>query len=136
MKFDRPFLIDSLHLFVLCGFAIAQPLYDLLGHNATFFVAHRAGPGVILVLVLALSVGLPVFLVLVQASVGCLGASLRRWFHLVLVATFIALIALAVFNRWAELPHYAILGGVVAVGIASTVSYERFQQVRTFMTVL
>lgn len=32
----------ALEIWVLCAFAIAQPLFALLGDNATFFIAHRA----------------------------------------------------------------------------------------------
>ena len=35
----------SLHLFILFNLAIAQPLYDLLGRSAPFFVAERSQPG-------------------------------------------------------------------------------------------
>ena len=34
---------ESIHLFVLWSFAVAQPLYDLIGGNAEFLVAHGAG---------------------------------------------------------------------------------------------
>ncbi|HVS19064.1 MAG TPA: hypothetical protein VMT18_10730, partial [Planctomycetota bacterium] len=33
----------SLHLLALGAFAVAQPLFDVLGRGATFFVARRAG---------------------------------------------------------------------------------------------
>ena len=65
--FGRRFLTEALHLFVLSSFAVAQPIYDLVGSNAEFFVAHRAGPGTIAAFVLALSVGLPALLVLIEA---------------------------------------------------------------------
>ena len=32
--------IYYLHIFVLVGFALAQPLYDLIGQYPTFLVAH------------------------------------------------------------------------------------------------
>ena len=34
----------ALHLFALCGFAIAQPLLELLARHAELFVAHRSEP--------------------------------------------------------------------------------------------
>ena len=39
----RELAIQAAQVFGLCGFALAQPLLDLLGRNATFFVAHDAG---------------------------------------------------------------------------------------------
>jgi len=38
------------HVVVLCAFAVAQPLFDLLGSNPTFFVAHEAGGAELVVL--------------------------------------------------------------------------------------
>ncbi len=37
MTGNRMVFIDFLHLFALVGFAIAQPLYDLLGQNPGVF---------------------------------------------------------------------------------------------------
>ena len=59
----RAFLADSLHLIALCGLAIAQPLYDLAGHNAEFLVAHRADRRAIVALVLVLSAAVPAALI-------------------------------------------------------------------------
>jgi len=54
-----------LHIFVLEAFAIAQPVFDLLGHNTEFFVAHRAGPLLIFGMTLILSLGIPLILCVV-----------------------------------------------------------------------
>ena len=37
----RRALVDGIHIAVLSSLAIAQPLFDLLGKNATFFSAHN-----------------------------------------------------------------------------------------------
>ncbi len=52
----------GLHTCVLWGFAVAQPLYDLIGRYPTFLSAHHlTGPQIVILAVL-LSVGLPALL--------------------------------------------------------------------------
>lgn len=57
------------------GFAAAQPLYDVLARNATFFVAHQADGLDLALFCLALSVALPLAATLVVAGLRALG----RW---------------------------------------------------------
>ncbi|MCH8073913.1 MAG: hypothetical protein IIA09_18430, partial [Proteobacteria bacterium] len=76
---------ESLWRFVrlvgLCAVSIAQPLFDVLGAGADFFVAHGSLPGEILLFVAFVYLGLPAGLFLVTLVVGVLGggaASLAR----------------------------------------------------------
>ena len=52
-------LLPYLHIFVLTGFSLAQPLFDLLSRNAEFFVVHYAQPIDILLLIGLLSALVP-----------------------------------------------------------------------------
>ena len=65
-----PDIRESIHLFVLWSFAVAQPLYDLIGSNAEFLVAHGAGVTDLLALVVLLSLAPPLVLVLAEAAIG------------------------------------------------------------------
>jgi hypothetical protein len=56
----------ALHLLALSAFAIAQPLLDLLGRNAQFFVAHSAGAFEIFALLTVLLVLPPLLLMGVE----------------------------------------------------------------------
>ena len=58
----RLWIARAAELVTLSSFAVAQPLFDLLGHQATFFVAHRAGPVRIVALAALLLVGPPFML--------------------------------------------------------------------------
>ena len=49
----------SLHLAVLFGFAVAQPLYDLLGDNPAFFVYRRFGAVELVLFTLLVSILCP-----------------------------------------------------------------------------
>jgi hypothetical protein len=130
------FALSALHLFVLAGFAVAQPLYDLLGRYATFFVAHQAGAADIVAFTVAVSLGVPAALVLFEALVGILSQRLRRGLHLALVAGLAALIVLPPLNRVADLP--AVLAALVALagGGLVALAYGRLPAVRSALTVL
>ena len=61
VSLDRPGLSpvsvwqQVLHVVALSGFGVAQPLYDLLGRNPTFFIYRRWQPSDFLLFVHALA---------------------------------------------------------------------------------
>jgi hypothetical protein len=125
-----------LHLFVLSAFAVAQPLFDLLGRYATFFVAHGAQPRQIVFFVLVLCVGPASGLAALELAVAAVSARARRAVHAVLVAVLLAVVVLPPLNRAAALapvPAFAIAGLAGALG---ALAYVRSSAVRMFVTVL
>src|SRR6476619_2148809 len=95
---SRPsFSTAALHVATLAGFAFAQPLYDLLGRNAAFFVAHGCQPGDILMLVGGLTVLLPGVLIL--AWLLRFPPSVRSAGHVIVVSALVAVVALQAGNR-------------------------------------
>ena len=71
----------SLHVFVLVGFAVAQPRFDLLARQAEFFAFRQAASGDIAALVVILSVLLPLGVISVEGIIGLFSRRLRRWVH-------------------------------------------------------
>ena len=62
MKRESDSWYDYLHILVLWNFAVAQPLLDLLGRNAEFFLA-RASPSIdLIILSVLISVVIPIAL--------------------------------------------------------------------------
>jgi hypothetical protein len=127
--------MDYLHLFVLVSFAIAQPIYDLLGKYPEFFVAHSAKPPLIISMILILSFGLAFVLVLAETLVSVLGERARRGVHLLLVFALAVLIALPLIKKLTT-------ADILVVGFAGLAAflfmavYARLQAVRMFMTLL
>ena len=72
---------DYMHLFVLVAFAVAQPIYDLLGKNPEFFVAHSANPALIFTMILVLSFGLALFPIFCELAVRLIGERVRLCVH-------------------------------------------------------
>ena len=93
MQQKNGFFIDALHIFVLCSFALAQPLFDLLSRRVQFFVAHGSKPVDVILLVLILCILLPTIAVLIEWVAGLFGRPIRKGMHGLVVAGLVAAIA-------------------------------------------
>ena len=127
---------ESIHVFVFWSFALAQPLYDLIGRNAEFLVAHGAGVTDLLALVVLLSLAPPLVLVLAEAAIGFISVAAKRWFHRIIVATLVTLVLLPLFKRIDPDAVLLPLVGSLVVAIASTAAYAVWPTLRTFCSVL
>jgi hypothetical protein len=136
MNRNRVVLVDFLHLFVFAGFAVAQPLYDLLGQNPEFFVSHKAGPALIIGIVFVLSVGVALGLVLCEFAASIFGERIRRSVHWVFVFGLATLVMLPPVKRWISGNDLVIVGVAVLASLSFVVFYVRWQGIRLFATVL
>ena len=125
----------ALHLGGLWALAFAQPLFDLLGRNAQFFVARGSTTGDILVLAFGYALVPPLAGAALVWALGRIRPLLGWATMLVLVAVLVAALALP--------PLGDALGGsglaiaaALAAGAAAAALYARFDGVRTFATVL
>ncbi|MEM7356188.1 MAG: hypothetical protein AAF657_35560, partial [Acidobacteriota bacterium] len=123
-----------LHLFALWGFAVAQPLLDLLGRHPHFFVVHDARPSEIVAYAIALC-GLP------PALVGALGwlaqriaPEAGRLLHALMGACLTAAIFLQLFKGFEFLPGVVWVLLALALGFATALLYERAAGFRAFLT--
>jgi hypothetical protein len=136
MNVNRAVLMDFLHLFALVGFAVAQPVYDILGQNPEFFVAHRANPAHIIMMVLTLSLGLVLGLMVVELVAWVFGERVRRSVHWGFVFSLAVLTVLPMVKRMAGGADLGIVGIALLLGLVFVVLYVRWQAVRLFLTVL
>jgi hypothetical protein len=125
-----------LHLFVLCAFAIAQPVFDLLGRYATFFVAHQAQPRDIALFVVALCIVPPATLAAVELAVAAVSARARRALHVLLVALLLALTLLPPLHRAVALAPPLAFGIAGLVGALGAAAYWRIAVARMFVSAL
>lgn len=133
-KSDRPPLrTDALVLLGLSSLAIAQPLFDVLGRAAEFFVASRAKPLDLALLVLLLCLLIPGLLFGMELLLGLLGQRVRSGVHLLFVGLLSALIALPPIKRLGGLPLPVVLLAATVVGVAIGLSYLRLRPVRLFL---
>lgn len=122
---------DHLHLFILAGFALAQPLYDVLSRNGEFFVLRRSAPMDVWLLMLTLSFVIP-GLITLATFVPRIGAPFRAAALTALAGIFF----LQVDRRLAFLPAPVLVTMAALSGLAFTLAYYRFRPVRLFLTVL
>ncbi|WP_447962838.1 sulfatase-like hydrolase/transferase [Nitrospira sp. Ecomares 2.1] len=129
-------LNDFLHLFALVGFAIAQPLYDLLGQNPEFFVSHKASSGLIMGMIFVLSMCMPLGLVLLELAAWVVGERVRNSLHLIFVFALAFLIVLPPAQRLVDGTDFLVVGFALLTGLFFSVLYVRWQAIRLFLTVL
>ena len=122
-----------LELFVLCGFVVAQPLFDVAGRSPEFFLYRRAGVTAILPLVALAVLGPPVALWVGEALVGLTGRGLRRAAHLAVVAGLLLLLTIEVAKRLMPVRGVPLLLLGVAGGLAGAAVYTRSTAVRLWL---
>ncbi len=127
--------IAACHLAALCALSIAQPVYDLLGRNPAFFVAHHAGPADIVLFAFVVLLGPAA---LVASFVGLLApiGGRSRWPLLVAVALLVGLVGLPPLHRLLGAPAWMPIGIAAGVGLLAAVAYARLAAVRGFVTLL
>jgi hypothetical protein len=136
MKQKAELLTDALHIFVLCNFAIAQPLFDLLSQNAEFFVVRNSEPVDVILLILILGIVIPTFVVSVEVVAGLFGRRVRKVVHGFVVAALMVVIALPALKQINDLQGTVVWLGAVFVGLTAAIAYMHFSSVRMFVTAL
>jgi hypothetical protein len=131
---DTKVHIYILHIFVLAGFALAQPLYDLLRQYPMFLVAHDVRPVQLVLFVALISFGIPLALVAVQFVACALNRAWCMRIQLVLVFMFSTLIILPVVKKVNPGLWLAVFS-LVASGLL-TYGYYRIRSLRTIVTYL
>src|ERR1044071_8428953 len=75
--------VRGAQLFAASGFALAQPLFDILGKNAEFFAVRGSTPGDIVLFALVVTFVPALVLWLVELVVGLVSARAATVLHLV-----------------------------------------------------
>jgi hypothetical protein len=130
-----PVWLSGLHLLALWSFALVQPLFDLLGRNADFFVARGSPSGDIVAFAFAVTLLPPLLLFGIEALAGLVSPAARRITHLVLVGLLVALVAMGLLRKL-EASSGLLLPVAVAIGAGGALWYAREKTVRSFVSVL
>ncbi len=126
----------ALHVLALFTIAVAQPLYQVLGHpdHAPFFVEHRSTAADIVLMIVGVSILAPAILCLLVALVRLFSHTASRALYLVIVLSLFWVAFLPIGARIADGIACLILS-TVAAGLATAV-YTRIDLVRSFVSVL
>jgi len=136
MNATRTTITDLLHLFTLGAFAVAQPIFDLFGRQAEFFVARRSEPVDIVILTTVLCLAVPGVLAVLEIIVGLVNLRARRVCHVFLVSILVSLILLPALKRTDFLSIGPLLMTVAVAGVVFAYTYVRFGGVRLFVSAL
>jgi Sulfatase len=124
------------NLAVLWTFAVAQPLFDLLGDNPEFFAARGSSGFDIISFSLLLVLLPPLLLLGIELLVRPLGRGAFRGAHVVLIAALVSLIAAQALKKAIDGSDVVLIGLSVAIGVAVAVLYARTEPLRSFLNVL
>ena len=123
-----------LHIAVIYALAVAQPLFDIIKDNGTFFVSRSLFPSEIILYTFLFSIGLPLFMGLLLFVASRFSLLFYTFFRKLLLFTSLFLLTLYSLKT---LPFgffnliLALLIGFILLSI-----YERFNKTQRFLTFL
>lgn len=124
-----------LHILALSGFALVQPILDLLGDNADFFVARGSQTTDLYALVAVLVFGLTLLLAGPYKLLSKISIRGLQLTHHVWVAALVGVIFLPVLKKY-DLSDGLIISTAAGLGILFTWAYYKFQGLRMFVSAL
>jgi hypothetical protein len=122
-----------LELFVLAGFAVAQPLLDVIGRSPDFLLLRQADAKDIALLALTITFGPPLVLWGLELLAGLAGRRVQRAVHLALVGGLMAVLGLEVAKKLTPLRGPALVAVGVVAGIGAGVLYARASAFRLWL---
>jgi hypothetical protein len=126
----------GVHLAVLWAFALVQPLLDLLGDNAEFFVARGNGAADVIVLGLALTLLPPLVLLGAELLVGRFSPRAAWLLHLGLVGLLAATFVLLALDGALDGGGAVLLVLALALGAGAAAAYARSDGIRSLLSYL
>jgi len=121
---------------VLSGFALAQPLLDILSKNPEFFAIRGSTSRQIVLFALFIVFVPPAALLAVELLVAVLSRRAASIVHLVFVAGLVAVVVLHALTNDSSLTGVTSLVAAAAAGIGGALLYARAAVARSFLTVL
>ena len=128
--------LRAAHLGALWAFAFVQPMFDLLGRNAEFFVARGNGRADILIFAFAFVLIPPLAMVAAEELVGKASLRARAILHASLVALLAAAFVLGAMNESSGLSAALQLALALAVGVVVALAYRGLETVRSLASFL
>ncbi len=128
--------IRWLHLLAASGFALAQPLFDILGKNPEFFAVRGSPPGDIVVFALVVVFVPATVLFAIELLVGLASRQAALVLHYVFLGALVAVFAAQALKRLGLDGTAVMIGGAVVLGALVSFAVARTKVAGTFMTVL
>lgn len=129
---ERPILLVA----VLWGFAVAQPLYDILGKHVEFFIARRTLSLSVIVLALCVSFLIPGTIAVLMLASRRLGVFAAHVLSMSLAILLGSMAALPILRRTLNADGVFALSLAIAIGVLFLAMYRRLAPVRYLVLVL
>jgi hypothetical protein len=123
-------------LLAASGFALAQPLFDILGRNAEFFAVRGSTPSDILLFALVVTFVPALVLLAVEVAAGAVSRSAGRALHLIFLGGLGAVFGVQALKHAGMDGTTALIAGSLLVGVGIAVAVWRVRAARTFLTAL
>jgi len=127
--------IYLLHIFALSGFALVQPVLELLTNNTDFFVARGSQLIDLLVLLLVLLFGLPLLMAFVYKVLAKISVHSMRMGHHITVAILAGIVILPALKTL-DLADILLMSIAAGFGVFFAVTYHSFRGIRVFVSAL
>ena len=127
---------NGVHLAVLSGLALAQPLLDILGRNPAFFVVRGSSGTEIVLFALAVAFAPALVLVAVEALAGLLSRQLADALHVLFVGALSAVLALYLLTKLEVADGPLAIAAALGAGAAAAFAYAQWSTARFVLTVL
>jgi hypothetical protein len=128
--------VRGAQLFAASGFALAQPLFDLLGRNAEFFAVRGSTPGDIVLFALVVTFALPLALWLVELPVAAVSDAAATVLHTVFLAFLGAVFGVQALKRSGVDGTTTLIVGAVVIGVVISLAVWRLRPASSFLTLL
>ena len=132
----REKLTRGAQLLAASGFALAQPLFDLLGNNAEFFAVRGSTPSDIVVFALVVTFVPAIVLLAAELLVAAVNRRAGFALHLFFLAGLGAVFGVQALKRLGLDGTNALITGAVLIGLGIAVAFWRLAPARSFLTVL
>jgi hypothetical protein len=123
-------------LLAASGFALAQPLFDLLGKNPEFFAVRGSTPGDIVLFALVVTFAPALVLLAVELLVALVSEAAGEVVHLVFLGFLGAVFGVQALKRLNVDGTTVLIVGAVLVGVGIAVAAWRSSGARSFLTLL
>ena len=124
------------HLLALSAFALAQPLFDILGKNAEFFAVRGSTPADIVLFALVITIAPALLLFAVELAAGAIDSRAGLALHLLFVGSLTAVFAIQALERLGLEGTVPLVAGAVVAGLVGALAAWRVRLIRSFLTIL
>jgi hypothetical protein len=128
--------VRGAQLFAASGFALAQPLFDILGKNAEFFAVRGSTPGDIVLFALAVTFVPALVLLAFELAIAVVNPAAARVLHLLFLGFLGAVFGVQALKRSGISGTESLITGAVVIGLAVALAAWRLRPARSFLTLL